>query len=113
MKWDLTKGEFEAIYSTIKNLLYGQWGSGINDQLYKLLLTKLYAKFYAKNVMEQSRYKIKIEQELALVFLALTVNNQLPYDSYEGNAINRINALIHKQCFTTNINNNNTKLLQQ
>lgn len=97
VKWDLTRGEFEVLFNLLGNMLAGEWDKSIYDQILKALITKLYIKFYAKNLLQKSRYKLTIEPEVALAWLEMTKDNHLPWDSYEGTVVNRINALIDKQ----------------
>lgn len=94
MKWELTRSQFEALQYIIAHLLHGEWSSSLEDRLFQVLLSRLWCKFYDKAVSYETRYKLKIEPELALVFLQVTKNHTFENGSCEGNAINMINLKI-------------------
>lgn len=101
MKVILTKGEFFAIYEEIQKLVNSSWPDDIYSLILKALLVRMHIKFYAKAIIVKPRYKLVLETEVALAFYECTSTIPYKYDSYEGNAVRRLNNLIHQQCIAT------------
>lgn len=98
MKWKLNYSEFLVLLTLLQHVCTSITPSGIQANVLHGTLTRLYKKFYLRNLIKRNKYTITVTDDEACAFYMFFIKYNLSGEEiFTINLVSQINGSINKK----------------